>query len=79
MKRLLRFIVEPGRRVLEVRCETGHFLAAVEPARGLGAEIGQGIVERARGNYPDLEFIQADPEDSQSGREVRLRAVQPHF
>jgi SAM-dependent methyltransferase len=63
MKRLLRFIVEPGRRILEVRCETGHFLAAVEPARGLGVEIGQAIVERARRNYPDLEFIQAEPEE----------------
>jgi SAM-dependent methyltransferase len=61
MKRLLRFIVEPGRRVLDVRCETGHFLAAVEPARGLGVEIGQAIVERARRNYPALEFIQAEP------------------
>ncbi len=27
LKRVLRFIVEPGKRVLEVRCETGHFLA----------------------------------------------------
>jgi SAM-dependent methyltransferase len=63
MKRLLRFIVEPQRRVLEVRCETGHFLAAVEPVRGVGVEIGQEILKHARKNYPSLEFIQTDPEE----------------
>ena len=26
VKRLLRYIVEPGKRVLEVRCATGHLL-----------------------------------------------------
>ena len=63
IKRLLRFIVEPGRRVLDVRCQTGHLLASVEPVRGVGVEIGQAMVERARRNYPALEFVQADPED----------------
>lgn len=63
IKRLLRFIVEPSRRVLDVRCQTGHLLASVEPARGVGVEIGQAMVERARRNYPALEFVQADPED----------------
>jgi SAM-dependent methyltransferase len=63
LRRLLRFIVEPHRRVLDVRCETGHFLAAVEPVRGVGVEIGQEMVKQARGRYPSLEFIQSDPEE----------------
>lgn len=63
IKRLLRFIVEPGRRVLDVRCETGHLLAAVEPARGVGVEIGHAMVEQASRNYPALQFVQADPEE----------------
>ena len=63
IKRLLRFIVEPGRRVLDVRCETGHLLAAVEPARGVGVEIGRAMVDQASQNFPALHFVQADPEE----------------
>ena len=62
LKRLLRFIVERSQRVLEVRCQTGHLLAAVEPARGVGVEIGQAMVECARRSYPELHFVQSDPE-----------------
>jgi hypothetical protein len=29
LKRLLRFIIDPQKRVLEVRCETGHLLASL--------------------------------------------------
>src|SRR6516225_4576967 len=51
-KRLLRFIVEPGKRVLEIRCQTGHLLASVEPAYGVGVEISDRLVEVAERSYP---------------------------
>ena len=63
LKRLLRFIVEPSKRVLEIRCQTGHLLAAVEPSYGVGVEISERMVEKARQNYPQLQFVTADPED----------------
>lgn len=63
LKRLLRFIVEPSKRVLEIRCQTGHLLAAVEPAYGLGVEISERLVEKAQQNYPQLHFVISDPED----------------
>ena len=63
LKRLLRFIVEPGKRVLEIRCQTGHLLAAVEPAYGVGVDISERLVQIARRNYPYLHFVAADPED----------------
>ncbi len=65
IKRLLRFIVEPNKRVLDVRCETGHLLASVSPSYGVGVEIGEGMVACARNEQPDLQFIQSDPEDLQ--------------
>lgn len=61
LKRLLRFIVEPGKRVLQVHCDIGHLLAAVEPARGLGLHASAGHIEIARRNHPNLEFREADP------------------
>ena len=63
LKRLLRFVVEPGRRVLDVRCETGHLLAGVSPGYGVGIEISEAMVALARHEHPDLRFEQSDSED----------------
>src|ERR1700681_3188335 len=63
LKRLLRFIIEPSKRVLDVRCETGHLLASVMPSYGLGVEIGESMVARAGQQFPNLRFVQIDPED----------------
>ena len=62
LKRLLQFIVEPGKRVLAVRCQTGHLLGSVKPSYGVGVEIGEAMVSLARKQHPGLQFIQADPE-----------------
>ena len=35
----LRFIVPPGRDVLEVGCGDGYVLRALKPARGLGCDV----------------------------------------
>jgi len=61
LKRLLRFIVEPGRRVLQVHCDIGHLLDTVQPSRGLGLHASEGHLEIARRNHPQLEFRVADP------------------
>lgn len=63
IKRMLRFIIEPNKRVLEVRCQTGGLLAAVEPSFGVGVEISQKLVDVAQKDHPDLQFVRADPED----------------
>ena len=62
LKRMLRFIIEPQKRVLEVRCETGDLLAAVDPAYGVGVEISDAMVDCARHEHPHLCFLQSDPE-----------------
>jgi SAM-dependent methyltransferase len=63
LKKLLRFIVEPGRRVLGVRCETGHLLACVSPGHGVGIEISEAMVALARTEHPNLQFARNDSED----------------
>ena len=63
IKRLLQFIVEPGKRVLDVRCETGHLLASVMPSEGVGVEIGAAMVAQAQQQHPILRFVQAEPEE----------------
>lgn len=60
--RLLRFLVEPHKNVLSVRCGTGHLLAAVEPHSGKGIDICGEIVEIARQRNPSLTFAIAFPD-----------------
>lgn len=60
LKRLLQFIVEPGRRVLQLHCDIGHLLDATQPARGLGLHSSEGHLDIARKRYPHLEFRNAD-------------------
>jgi SAM-dependent methyltransferase len=62
LKRVLRFIVEPQKRVLDIRCETGHLLAAVSPSYGVGVEISDAMADCARGLHPGLQFVKSDPE-----------------
>jgi SAM-dependent methyltransferase len=67
LKRLLRFVVEPGKRVLQVRCQTGHLLDAVNPSYGVGVELGEAMVDCARKQFPQLHFVQSDPEELELG------------
>jgi SAM-dependent methyltransferase len=63
LQKLLGFIVEPGSRVLELRCLTGDTLASLQPARGVGVEIGSVMVGLAQERHRELEFVQFDLED----------------
>lgn len=63
IRRVLRHIIEPGRKVLNVRCQTGFLLDAVRPSRGVGVEVSREMVELAGRDYPGYRFLQADPED----------------
>lgn len=61
--RLLRFIVEPGRRVLNLRSQLGHLLKAVRPARGVGVEVCPEMTNRAKDLHPEFDFVTSDVED----------------
>jgi 2-polyprenyl-3-methyl-5-hydroxy-6-metoxy-1,4-benzoquinol methylase len=62
LARLLRFLVEPQKRVLSVRCDTGNLLAAVRPSDGKGIDICAEIVEIAQQRNPSLNFAVAFPD-----------------
>jgi hypothetical protein len=79
IKRLLRFIIEPQKRVLELRCQTGHLLAAVEPSFGTGVEISEKLVAIAQENYPGLQFLCCDPENVTLGEDFDYIIVNQIF
>jgi len=59
---LLGRVVPPGSRVLEAGCGNGELLRALRPAHGLGLDISDGMLERARANTAGgtCEFRKAD-------------------
>jgi SAM-dependent methyltransferase len=60
LRRLLREVVPPGRKVLEVGCGTGDLLAALEPADGLGIDLSPAMVAIAQSKHPGLRFRAED-------------------
>jgi SAM-dependent methyltransferase len=63
-EKYMRFLVPEGLRVLDLGCGTGRMLAALKPARGVGVDISSNMIEIARRDFPDLEFVVGDIEDS---------------
>jgi SAM-dependent methyltransferase len=57
---IYRFLIPPGKRVLEVGCGSGDLLAAVRPSYGLGVDFSPVMIERAKTQYPALHFVEGD-------------------
>ena len=66
--KLLRYIVEPGRRVLDIRCQTGRLLQCLAPSEGVGVEISDAMIAEARKQHPEFTFVRSEPEDLDLGR-----------
>jgi hypothetical protein len=62
LTRLLRFLVEPHKTVLSVRCGVGNVLAVVQPNKAKGVDICTEIVEIAKQQNPSFEFAVAFPD-----------------
>lgn len=58
----LRFLVPEGAKVLELGCGTGDLLSGLKPSRGVGVDFSKGMLELAKKQYPECEFIEADIE-----------------
>src|SRR5215471_11507037 len=44
---IYRFLIPPGKRVLEVGCASGDLLAAVEPSYGVGVDLSPVMIGKA--------------------------------
>jgi hypothetical protein len=56
LRRALAFFVEPGERVLSVRCQTGWMLEAVRPSEGVGLDLTEEMVAEAKRRYPQFRY-----------------------
>ena len=57
---IYRFSIPENRSVLEIGTGTGKLLSTLNPKRGLGIDMSDGMVKLARETHPDLEFQQMD-------------------
>lgn len=63
IKKLFSFLVEPQSRVLNVRCQTGFLLKAVNPSYGVGVELSREMVEVAQKENPEFVYRVGFPEE----------------
>ncbi|MGE4422345.1 MAG: glycosyltransferase [Pseudodesulfovibrio sp.] len=63
LRDMVRFYVEPGKRVLAVNADAGQYLAWTEPSYGVGIETAPKLVEEARKAHPEFTFHTCAPED----------------
>src|SRR5450631_1500962 len=52
--KFMRFLVLPGKRVLELGCGRGELLAALKPSYGVGVDFGAKAIATASDLHPDL-------------------------
>ncbi len=64
--KFMRFLVPPGKRVLELGCGRGDLLATLMPSYGVGIDFGAATIAKAKERYPHLTFVLGDVEDSQT-------------
>ena len=65
LERLMAFLVPAGRSVLELGCGTGELLVSMKPARGLGIDFSQSMVDIASKKFAttSMRFEVADAEE----------------
>src|SRR5262245_61895792 len=74
--RLLRFLVEPQKQVLSVRCGTGMLLTAVSPRQAKGIDICSEIIAIAQARNSTFDFAVGFPDTEQF---LQLFGEDEHF
>ncbi len=63
LARLVSMHAPEGSRVLHVGCGLGDLLEACNPGEGVGIDLTDAMVDRAKARHPHLRFEVMDPED----------------
>jgi ubiquinone/menaquinone biosynthesis C-methylase UbiE len=61
--KFMRFLIPPGKRVLELGCGRGDLLASLKPSYGVGVDFGAATIAQANARHPELNFVLGDVED----------------
>lgn len=61
-EKYLRFLIPQGLSILDVGCGTGQLMAALKPSRGVGIDLSPEMLQAARANHPEFEYVLGDAE-----------------
>jgi SAM-dependent methyltransferase len=59
----LRFLIPPNLKILNVNCDIGEQLAALDPSIGVGVSLSKEMVRIAKKLHPKLKFLEGDIEN----------------
>lgn len=62
----MKFLVPPGSKILDLGCGTGRLLDELKPSLGIGIDFSPNMIEMAKKQYPNYEFLCADIENKQT-------------
>ena len=62
-RKYTQFLIPARARVLELGCGSGDLLARLKPSYGVGLEFSESMVEVARRQHPEFNFVLGDVED----------------
>lgn len=60
---IFRFVVPPGKRILELGCGNGDLLAALKPSVGVGVDFSGEMIAHAGRAHPHLTFATLDADE----------------
>ena len=60
LRAVVRSIVPPGQRVLEIGCGNGDLIASLKPSYGVGVDFSAEMIKHAQKRHSDVKFIDAD-------------------
>lgn len=66
----LKFIIEPGAKILHIRSGIGYMLNELQPSLGVGVDDSFAQTGEAQKNYPHLKFLNQSPEQELPVNEV---------
>jgi SAM-dependent methyltransferase len=69
-QQFMRFLIPPGKRVLELGCGRGDLLAALQPSYGVGVDFSPATIARATERNPGLKFHLGDAEDPETLNQI---------
>ena len=62
--RVMKEIIPQNSKILEIGCGTGHLIAALKPSYGVGIDISEKMIDEAKTDFKNIDFIHGDIENA---------------
>lgn len=60
---ILKSNIEPNKKIIQIGCGIGQIIAALNPQSGIGIDISEGMISKAKEKFPQVRFMVNDVEN----------------